>query len=124
MGNALHSALTTKLLALAAGVAEPVPATTLEAQLKKELWDVLAAQRPSQTWVDEEPLILPAQPPLKRSRTSENLKLSLAAKTKQVRMSLANKIGLRHAVRTLVDAQRILARKHGPGHEEVARAMD
>ena len=39
-------------------MAEPVPATTLEAQLKKELWEVLAAQRPSQTWLDEAPIAL------------------------------------------------------------------
>ena len=124
IGNALHSTLTAKLLALAAQAAEPVPTTTLESQLKSELWDLLAAQRPSQTWVDEEPLILPAQPPLKRSRTSENLQLSLAAKTEQVRMSLVNKIGLRHAVRTLVDAQRVLAGLRGPATEVAALAME
>ena len=94
MGNALHSALTTKLLALAAGVAEPVPATTLEAQLKKELWDVLAAQRPSQTWLDEAPLLLPAQPPLKRSRTFDSLQLPPVEKTEPLRMSLGNKIAM------------------------------
>ena len=81
MGNALHSTLTTKLLALAAGVAEPVPTTPLEAQLKRELWDLLAAQRPSQTWLDEAPLLLPAQPPLKRSRTFESLQLSLVKRS-------------------------------------------
>ena len=113
-----------KLLALAAGVAEPVPATTLEAQLKKELWDVLAAQRPSQTWLDEAPMLLPAQPPLKRSRTFESLQLSLVEKTEQLRMSLANKIATQHNVKTLLDAQRVLGRKYGPGQEEVACALE
>ena len=124
MGNALHSALTTKLLALAAGVAEPVPATTLETQLKQELWDVLAAQRPSQTLFDEAPLLLPAQPPLKRSRTLESLQLSLVDKTEQLRMSLGNRIASRRMVQTLVDAQRVLGRKYVTEQEEVARVLD
>ena len=113
-----------KMLALAAGVAEPVPATTLEAQLKKELWDVLAAQRPSQTWSDEAPLLLPSQPPLKRSRTLESLQLSLVDKTEQLRMSLGNKIASRRMVQTLVDAQRVLGQKYGTGQEDVARVLD
>ena len=124
MGNALHKTLTTKLLALAAGVAEPVPTTTLEAELKRELWELLAAQRPSQTWLDEAPLLLPAQPPLKRSRTFESLQQSLVDKTEQLRMSLANKIATQHNVKTLLDAQRVLGRKYGPGQEEVARALE
>ena len=124
IGNALHSTLTTKVLALAARVAEPVPAASLESQLKSEVWDLLAAQRPAQTWVDEAPLILPAQPPLKRSRTSENLETSLAAKTEQLRMSLGNKVGFMHMVNTLVDAQRVLARLRGSEMVEASLAVD
>ena len=39
-------------------------------------------------------------------------------------MSLGNKIASHHMARTLVDAQRALAQKYGPGQEEVARALD
>ena len=115
IGNALHSTLTTKVLALAARVAEPVPAASLESQLKSEVWVLLAAQRPAQTWVDEAPLILPAQPPLKRSRTSENLQTSLDAKTEQLRMPLGNKIRFMHAARPFSFAGLCNGRRV-PGH--------
>ena len=61
LGNALHSTLVVKVVALAARLPEPAPTMSLESRLKNEVWDLLAAQRRSQT----KPLILPTQPPLK-----------------------------------------------------------
>jgi len=39
-------------------------------------------------------------------------------------MSLGNKIASFHMSQTLVDAQRVLGRKYGPGQEEVGRWLD
>ena len=123
LGDALHSTLVGKALALAARVPEQVPPTTLESRLKSEVWNLLAAQRPSQTWLSDDPLMLHEGPPLKKSRTREALESTLANKREQIRMLLANKISAKHMANTLADSQRVLARAHGSDAEALSVAL-